>query len=190
MVFLFYSWIADFVPMTLTDHLFDVVEPFFCQNRQSCMSPLSSIRHPEEASTRKTEEHVSELRRTVGRNVAQYHWSGHIMATLLPHSVTLLMSHNLNRFLGHPTISPYFDVVRCGHLGRMGTFRRFKTSNDRRDKIDRLQTVLPCLLRPTILVWSGMPVSARAAKTLIYSSMPCRSMVLPKDSSSPTKHQV
>ena len=51
MVFLFYSWIADFVPMTLTVHLFEVVEPFFCQNRQSCMSPLSSIRHPEEAST-------------------------------------------------------------------------------------------------------------------------------------------
>ena len=38
----------------------------------------------------------------------------------------------------------------------MGTFGTFKTSDNQRDNLDRQQTVFPCSLRPTILVWSGI----------------------------------
>jgi hypothetical protein len=89
-----------------------------------------------------------------------------------------LLFRNLIRFFGRSIKLPYYDVTRYGRLGRMGTFSRFKTSNNERGNIDRQQSVFLCVLRPTTLVWSGMPVSARAAKTLICRSMLCKGMAL------------
>lgn len=87
------------------------------------------------------------------------------------------------------TVLQHYSVAGCGCLGRMGTSHRFEASNDQRDKLDQQQVGVLCFPCPAVLVWSGMPGSVRAAKTLICNSTPCRSMGLPKGSSSPTRHR-
>ena len=96
-------------------------------------------------------------------------------------------SRNLIRIPRRYIKPPNCDAIRLGYLRRMGTFGRPKTSNTQRNDLDWLQAVLRCLRRPTILVWSDMPVSVRAAKTSIYNSTLFRRLALPRTAFSPTR---